>query len=115
MVFSASTLALTGEHESVPRPFSQTAGGLGPTTTDAPGYPPALIPRWTTRSMASRREEDIPTASGALTGRPSLPCTSVRTVTMTLSTSALLPACRYAMRQAEFHQEPGESPRNRAQ
>src|SRR5215211_4697034 len=87
MVFSASTLLLTVDHESLPKPFSQTVAPFRPTTTDAPGYPPALIPRWTTRSMASRREEDIPTAAGALTGRPSLPCTSVRTVTMTLSTS----------------------------
>src|SRR5215213_10610412 len=109
MVFSASTLLLTVDHESLPKPFSQTVAPLRPTTTDAPGYPPALMPRWTTRSMASRREEDIPTASGALTGRPSLPFASVRTVTMTLSTSSLLPACRYAMRHVEFHQEPGSS------
>src|SRR5687767_4789469 len=106
MVLSASTLLLTGDHESLPKPFSQTVAPLRPTTTDAPGYPPALIPRWTTRSMASRREEDIPTASGALTGRPSLPA-RVRTVTMTLSTSYSFLQCRYAMRQAEFHQEPG--------
>src|SRR5829696_8178809 len=54
-----------------PNPFSQTVAPLRPTTTAAPGYPPALIPRSTTRSMFARRAADMPTALGAFAGKPS--------------------------------------------
>src|SRR6476660_42983 len=40
-------------------------------TTEAPGYPPALIPRMTMRSTDARRADDMPTDFGVLTGNPS--------------------------------------------
>src|SRR4029453_17826955 len=40
-------------------------------TTEAPGYPPALIPRMTMRSIDARRVADMPTDFGVLTGKPS--------------------------------------------
>src|SRR5579872_2754218 len=56
-----------------PNPFSQTTAPLRPTTTAAPGDPPARIPRCTTRSMTRRRAADMPTEAGALTGSPPSP------------------------------------------
>src|SRR5678816_630976 len=40
-------------------------------TTEAPGYPPALMPRMTMRSIDARRAADMPTDLGVLTGKPS--------------------------------------------
>jgi len=40
-------------------------------TTEAPGYPPALMPRWTMRSIDASRAADMPTDFGVLTGKPS--------------------------------------------
>src|SRR6476469_7970188 len=85
MVRWASTWVLLELQESLPNPFSKTAAPFLPTTTEAPGYPPALIPRSTTRSMAARRELDMPTSVGDLTGRPSPARVIVRAVRMTLS------------------------------
>src|SRR3954465_9951913 len=85
MVRWASTAVLLELHESVPNPFSKTAAPFLPTTTEAPGYPPALIPRSTTRSMAPRRLPDMPTSAGDLTGRPSPARVTVSAVRMTLS------------------------------
>ena len=39
-------------------------------TTEAPGYPPALMPRMTMRSTDARRADDMPTDFGVLTGKP---------------------------------------------
>src|SRR5438045_7695292 len=85
MVRWASTGVLLELHDSLPKPCSNTAAPFLPTTTDAPGYPPALIPRSTTRSMALRRLLDMPTSVGDLTGRPSAARVTVRAVRMTLS------------------------------
>src|SRR3990170_6799861 len=85
IVCCASTAALVGTQESRPKPFSITAAPFLPTTTAAPGYPPALMPRATTRSIASRRVEDMPTSVGGLTGSPSPARVTVSAVRMTLS------------------------------
>src|SRR3954464_10657876 len=85
MVRWASTAVLLELHESRPKPFSKTAAPFLPTITDAPGYPPALIPRSTTRSIAARRVLDMPTSVGDLTGRPSPARVTVRAVRITLS------------------------------
>src|SRR3954453_20064796 len=87
MVRWASTAVLLSLQESLPNPFSKTAAPFLPTTTEAPGYPPALIPRSTTRSMAASRLLDMPTSVGDLTGRPSPARVTVRAVRMTLSNS----------------------------
>src|SRR4051812_1303827 len=58
-------------HPRRPNPFSHTADPRRPTTTDAPGYPPAVIPRWITWSIVARRSADIPTVVGLATGKPS--------------------------------------------
>ena len=71
--------------DSFPKPFSNTAAPFRPTTTEAPGYPPALIPRSMTRSMAPRRFSDMPTSVGDLAGRPSPARVTVSAVRMTLS------------------------------
>src|SRR2546423_10703262 len=85
MVAWASTGVLVSLQESLPNPLSKTAAPFLPTTTAAPGYPPALIPRSTTRWIAARRVLDIPTSVGDLTGRPSPARVTVRAVRMTLS------------------------------
>src|SRR6266550_7695356 len=87
MVRWASTGVLVSLQESLPNPFSKTAAPFLPTTTEAPGYPPALIPRWMTRSIAASRLLDMPTSVGDLTGRPSPARVIVRAVRMTLSNS----------------------------
>src|SRR5437763_14408585 len=87
MVAWASTGVLVSLQESLPNPLSKTAAPFLPTTTAAPGYPPALIPRSTTRWIAARRLLDIPTSVGDLTGRPSPARVTVRAVRMTLSNS----------------------------
>src|SRR6185295_3109772 len=87
MVRWASTPTLLELQESLPNPFSKTAAPFLPTTTAAPGYPPALIPRSTTRSIAASRLLDMPTSVGDLTGRPSPARVTVRAVRITLSNS----------------------------
>src|SRR6188474_3222723 len=71
MDLSALTRGLLVVHPSLPNPFWKTAKPLRPTTTEAPGYPPALIPRATIRSMDASRVADMPTDFGVLTGNPS--------------------------------------------
>src|SRR5438034_6870103 len=85
MVRWASTGMLFSLQESLPNPLSKTAAPFLPTTTAAPGYPPALMPRSTTRSIALRRLLDMPTDVGDLTGRPSPALVTVRAVRITLS------------------------------
>src|SRR5580704_7256758 len=70
MVLSAETWSLEVSHERRPNPCSHTSAPLRPMTTEAPGNPPALMPRAITRLMASRRRSDMPTALGLLTGNP---------------------------------------------
>src|SRR5450432_749963 len=70
MVSVAETRVLEVAQSMRPKPFSQTAAPLRPTTTAAPGKPPALIPRVTTRSIVSSRFADMPTVAGAATGNP---------------------------------------------
>src|SRR6185312_12584213 len=85
MVCWASTGVLLSFQESLPNPLSNTAAPFLPTTTAAPGYPPALIPRSTTRWIAASLLLDMPTSVGDLTGRPSPARVTVRAVRMTLS------------------------------
>src|SRR4029078_7596581 len=85
MVRWASTGVLVSLQESLPKPFSKTAAPFLTKMTDAAGYPPALIPRATTRSIAARRVLDMPTSVGDLTGRPSPARVTVSAVRITLS------------------------------
>src|SRR5919112_22682 len=68
---SAVTRGLLLVQPSLPKPFWKTAYPFRPMTTDAPGYPPALMPRVTMRSIDARRAADMPTDFGVLTGSPS--------------------------------------------
>src|SRR5262244_2363214 len=86
MVRSALTGALLRSQLSFPKPFSHTAAPRRPTTTAAPGYPPAEIPRWTTRSTTASRWLDMPTDLGAFIGRPPPPSCARRVVTSRRST-----------------------------
>src|SRR5450432_2979679 len=70
MVSVADTWLLDVAQSMRPKPFSHTAAPLRPTTTAAPGNPPALMPRVTTRSIVSSRFADMPTVAGAATGSP---------------------------------------------
>src|SRR5215831_14740962 len=70
MVRSAETGALDFSQPRRPNPRSTTAAPRRPTTTDAPGNPPAVMPRSTTWSIIAKRSADIPTAFGALVGSP---------------------------------------------
>src|SRR5438477_7967608 len=108
MVAWASTGVLVSLQESLPNPLSKTAAPFLPTTTAAPGYPPALIPRSTTRWIAARRLLDIPTSVGDLTGRPSPARVTVRAVRMTLSNANSMNYLHlyWPMRQ-RFPNEPG--------
>src|SRR5687768_2038710 len=54
----------------LPYPFSRTVAPLRPIRTEAPGKPPALMARAMTLSTFSRRLADMPTADGALEGKP---------------------------------------------
>src|SRR4051812_32415552 len=90
MVSVAETRLLDVAQSMRPKPFSQTAEPLRPTTTAAPGKPPALIPRVTTRSMVSRRLADMPTVAGAATGNP--PSTVATIVTTAISAVSMQPS-----------------------
>src|SRR6185312_10132837 len=72
-----------------PNPFSQPTAPLRPTTTAAPGKPPARIPRCTTRSMTRRRAADMPTEAGALTGSPPSPPAMARAASNARTTADL--------------------------
>src|SRR6185503_19092604 len=71
MVRSADTEGLDGVQPNLPKPFSKTENPLRPTTTAAPGYPPDLIPRLTTRSITANRAADMPTVFAGRAGSPS--------------------------------------------
>src|SRR5215472_6598075 len=70
MVRSAETGALDFSQPRRPNPRSTTAAPRRPTTTEAPGKPPAVMPRSTTWSIIASRSLDMPTAFGVLVGSP---------------------------------------------
>src|SRR5436190_24071862 len=70
MVRAATTGELPLSQLSFPKPFCHTAAPRRPTTTAAPGYPPAEMPRSMTWSILASRSLDMPTARGVFTGRP---------------------------------------------
>ncbi len=78
MVRSALTSGDSDVQPRWPKPFCMTAAPRRPITTEAPGYPPAVMPRRTTRSMVARRSADMPTARGDRTGSFSVAAASTR-------------------------------------
>src|SRR5262245_11855614 len=79
MVRSGEMAGAVDAQLSLPNPFSSTAAPRRPTTTAAPGYPPAEMPRSTTWSTFSSRAADMPTSVGGLLGKPSPPAVASTT------------------------------------